>query len=456
MIRAKIIIFILPLLLFSCAGLKKERKDSPARQKETVSELTFLFTNATHGKIEPEGCGCRQQGGLSRRAGLIQKVRKSERNVLVFDTGNIMTHRDAFPDKEKTVYFLIALNKMKIDALNVGAIDAVQARFLKQKEDRLVFPLISANIRSLKTRDRVFTPFIVRETAGVKTGIFGLTGRHRNPNILQEKGLFIDDPVKQAAETVNRLAAQNCDIIILLSQLSNVENAALAAQIPGIDFIFGSAAAAGLKNITTVKNTVILSPGTGGKKAALVKTRFRKGVSGFYNIDTRKAVANSVNTLKNREKNPEDYADLENIVLKRKLMEEKLLSFRDKNGYRCEILALDKNIAADDRVSLVIEKYKLSRLRKTVPDYNENIPGIDLSTLPERKQLLALRLLNDIKCHADINIASSATLDPFCRRLSDLIINSIKAGKNEGEIRYRVIREKNKNKKSLDKNFLFQ
>lgn len=455
MIRSKIIIFVLPLFLFSCAGLKKELKEGPDRQKTAVSELNFLFTNATHGKIEPEGCGCRQQGGLSRRAGLIEKVRETTPEVLVFDTGNIFSDNSTFPDPEKTVYMLIALNKMNIDALNVGADDAVQTRFLKQKADRLHFPLISANIRSVKTREPVFKPFMVREMNGVKTGIFGLTGKHRDPKVLQERDLFIDDPAKQAAETVNLLKSQNCDIIILLSQLSDPENAALAEQVDGIDFIFGSASSAA-SNMSTIKNTAIFSPGIGGKKAMLVKANFRRGFSGFYNIDIRKAVAESVASLKAREKNPKEYAELENTVLKRSLMEEKLRSFNNKNSYQYDVLTLDKQLAGNDRVDLVIEKYKLSRLRKAIPDYNENIPGIDLSGFSEQSRLLALRLLNDITCHTDINIASSAAMDPVCRGLAELIINSISAGENEGKVRFRVMQEKNKNKKSLDKHLLFQ
>ncbi len=76
--------------------------------------------------------------------------------------------------------------------------------------------------------------------------------------------------------------------------------------------------------------------------------------------------------------------------------------------------------------------------------------------MTEEKKLLALRLINEIKCYEDINIASSAGNDPFCSNLANLIINLINKGESEGKIRYSIIQEKTKNKKSLDKNFQFQ
>ena len=441
-----ILLVFLTVMLFSCAGLKQGLEKSLI---QTEKELCFLFTNSTMGKLEGEGCGCRQQGGLAKRSGLITETRQTEKKVLVFDTGNILSDKDTLPDKDKTVYTLIALNKMEIDALNIGAYDAVSSRFLKQKEPKLVFPLVSANIKSIPTGELIFKPYTIKESQGLKIGIFGLTSVHPNPGVLKNADIFIDDPVKEATKTVTRLKAEKCDIIILLSQLNDTENINVAKQVQGIHFIFGSSSKTAQEQ--TVENTVIFSPGINGKKAALIKTSFRGAVNSFYDISTKTALEERLKSL--REKNvghPED------IVSEKSEIESRLRSFNNKTSCTCDIIILNKNIKDDNRTMLLIEKYKQIRLRKTIPDYKNSISAVNLSGLDEEKKLMALRLMNEIKCYQDLNIASLADIEPFCKKLADIIFKRVSTGESEGKIRYRVLQEKEQNKKNLDKNYLFQ
>ncbi len=445
-------LLFLSAVLFSCAGMQKDTEKYPKAEKE----MNFLFTNFTMGMLEPEGCGCRQQGGLAKRATLINDIRETGEKVLIFDTGNILADQSTVPDKEKTVYILIALNKMEIDALNIGAYDAVRSRFLKQKETRLAFPLISANIRSSLSGDLVFKPYTIKETQSVKIGILGLTSNHADPVVLKNKDIFIDDPVKEALTTVNQLKAEGCDLIILLSQLKDNENINVAKQVPGIHFIFGSSSKTEQNRSKTVEDTILVSPGTKGKKATLIKAYFNDEINSFYDIRTKRAVEKSIKDLKEKENNPEYPAQIEDLALKRAIMEDKLKSFLHKNSYTCKTITLNKDIKDDDRIKLLIEKYKQIRLRKTLPDYRDNIPAIDLSGMTEEKKLTALRLINEIKCYDDINIATSADMEPFCKELADMVISLINKGESEGKIRYSIMQKKTNNKKSLDKNFLFQ
>ena len=69
---------------------------------------------------------------------------------------------------------------------------------------------------------------------------------------------------------------------------------------------------------------------------------------------------------------------------------------------------------------------------------------------------MALRLMNEIKCHQDLNIASLADMEPLCKKLAEIIINRAGSGESEGKIRYRILQEKEQNKKNLDKKYLFQ
>lgn len=441
-----LLLIFLSVTLFSCAGLQRGLK-KPHMQPE--KEFCFLFTNATMGKLEPEGSGIRQQGGLARRSVLIKETRQTEKKVLVFDTGNIFSDIDTVTDEDKTLYTLIALDKMKTNVLNIGAYDALSSRLLKKNEPKLVFHLVSANIKSISTGELIFKPYAVEEDQGIKIGIFGLTSDHPNPTVLKNKDIFIDDPVKEAARTVTRLKTENCDIIILLSQLTDIENIRVAKQVPEIHFIFGNSSETAQKK--TVENTMIFSPGTKGKKAALIKTSFRGAVNSFYDIRTKAALERQLRKLGEIEfKHPE------NIVSEKSEIENRLSSFNNKTGCTCNTIILNKNIKEDNGITLLIEKYKQIRLRKTIPDYKNTVSAVDLSSLPEEKKLLALRLMNEIKCYNDLNIATLADMEPFCKKLAEIIFNRVSTGESEGKIRYRILQEKEQSKKNLDKKYLFQ
>jgi 2',3'-cyclic-nucleotide 2'-phosphodiesterase (5'-nucleotidase family) len=443
-----ILLVFLSVTLFSCAGLQRGSEKSLMQPEK---EFCFLFTNCTMGMLEPEGCACRQQGGLAKRSGLITETREKEKKVLVFDTGNILSDKDIVPDRDKTVYTLIALNKMEIDALNIGAYDAVSSRFLKQKEPKLVFPLVSANIKSIPTKELIFKPYTIKETQGIKIGIFGLTSDHPNPMVLKNKDIFIDDPVQEASKTVARLKTEGCDIIILLSQLNDTENIKVAKQVQGIHFIFGSSSKTAQERTKTVENTMIFSPGTKGKKAALIKTSFRGTINSFYDISTKNDLEERLKNLKEK-----DREKSEDIASEKSEIESRLRSFNNKNSYTCDTIILNKNIKDDNRIMLLIEKYKRIRLRKNIPDYKNSISTVDLSGLDEEKKLMALRLMNEIKCFQDLNIASLADMEPFCKKLANIIFKRVSTGESEGKIRYRILQKKEQNKKNLDKNYQFQ
>jgi hypothetical protein len=338
---------------------------------------------------------------------------------------------------------------MEIDALNIGAYDAVSSRFLKQKEPKLVFPLVSANIKSIPTKELIFKPYTIKESQGIKIGIFGLTGDHPNPMVLKNKDIFIDDPVQEASKTVARLKTEGCDIIILLSQLNDTENIKVAKQVQGIHFVFGSSSKTAQEQ--TVENTVIFSPGINGKKAAFIRTSFRGTVNSFYDISTKNDLEERLKNLE--EKNLEKSED---IASEKSEIENRLSSFNNKNSCTCDTIILNKNIKDDNRITLLIEKYKQLRLRKTIPDYKNSISAVNLSGLDEEKKLMALRLMNEIKCYQDLNIASLADMEPFCKKLADIIFKRVSTGESEGKIRYRILQKKEQNKKNLDKNYLFQ
>jgi len=57
-----------------------------------MSKLTILYTNDVHSRIEPfpdNDPKYASQGGAARRAAIVKKIRKEEKNVLLLDAGDI-------------------------------------------------------------------------------------------------------------------------------------------------------------------------------------------------------------------------------------------------------------------------------------------------------------------------------------------------------------------------------
>ena len=61
-------------------------------EEEDLTKITILHTNDWHSRIEPfpmDGSKWQGSGGAARRASLIADIRKTEKNVLLLDAGDV-------------------------------------------------------------------------------------------------------------------------------------------------------------------------------------------------------------------------------------------------------------------------------------------------------------------------------------------------------------------------------
>ena len=128
--------------------------------------------------------------------------------------------------------------------------------------------------------------------------------------------------------------------------------------------------------------------------------------------------------------------------MKRVLLEEELRSFEGKNSYRYNVFALDNEVREDRRVRLLVERYREESLRQSLPSYKNRVRTVDISSLPEAKRLMALRLMNEIACDDSGSIADLAAVAPFCGKLARIIVDRVRKGESEGRIRYAILYEK--------------
>jgi 2',3'-cyclic-nucleotide 2'-phosphodiesterase (5'-nucleotidase family) len=177
-----------------------------------------------------------------------EKIRAEKHNVLAVDSGDLFFYpRSGAPaDRQLAKAQLIgrAYREMGAVAVNVGDMDLTQGLDFLRAEQGQGLPLVSANLVDPSTKAPIFSPYVIRETAGVRVAFFGLLPSEFPPELgttiqsANEGKILVKDPVEAARETVRKLKGQ-ADLIVLLSDLGQAKDQLLAKAVPGIHFILG-------------------------------------------------------------------------------------------------------------------------------------------------------------------------------------------------------------------------
>ena len=214
----------------------------------TSKKLTILHTNDTHSRLEPFTEGkYKGMGGVARRAALIDKIRKENQNVLLFDSGDIWQGTPYFNFFGGEPEYKL-MTQMQYDLATLGNhdFDGGLENIVKQLP-HAGFQFVNANYDFSNTILKgVCLPYKILKKGGLKTGVFGLGIELKGlvPEKLYGKTTY-HDPIAIAKEMVQALQAEKCDLIICLSHLGykfeneKVSDHTLASQVSGIDLILG-------------------------------------------------------------------------------------------------------------------------------------------------------------------------------------------------------------------------
>ena len=226
-------------------------------------KLVILHTNDTHSQVEPtekSALKTADMGGYARRMGIIQKIRATEKNVLLLDAGDF---------SQGTPYFnffngrieIDALNRMKYDAGTIGnhefdnGIDTLAVILSKAQ-----FPLLSSNYNVSNTPIKNYIkPYLIIKKDGLKIGIMALNVEPKSLIIENNyRGLIYQNPVEKAKEMSAYLKKkEKCDLIVCLSHLGSdstsvdVNDFTIAHETQFIDVIIGGHSHTMLDNVKT-------------------------------------------------------------------------------------------------------------------------------------------------------------------------------------------------------------
>jgi 2',3'-cyclic-nucleotide 2'-phosphodiesterase (5'-nucleotidase family) len=216
-------------------------------------KLVILSTTDVKGKTGP--CGCHvPKGGLSRRASFRDSVAGVYGQVSIVDNGNFVPEAEA---RESEAWFLMDVMKtIGLDAVGTGANDL---RFgyakLKANIGRTQLPMTSANLIDLTTRRPALQPYVIKTVGKAKIGYFSLMTDKTDLGAARDS-LRVDEPTAVAQKTVAELRKKGATVVVLLSQLGQVESEDLVTMVPGIDAVICGRNVPVLAKGRQIKNTI--------------------------------------------------------------------------------------------------------------------------------------------------------------------------------------------------------
>ncbi|MBQ6033582.1 MAG: metallophosphatase [Prevotella sp.] len=246
---------IISLLLLGILNVQAQNK-----------QLVVLHTNDTHSTILPLNPNLADtmkagRGGFLRRIAMLKEERKTNPDLMLFDSGDFCQGSPYFTLYKGDVEVGL-MNLMGYDAGTIGnhefdfGLDAMAKMF-----KNLNYPIVCSNYDFRGTVvEGLVKDYVILKRNGMKIGVFGLSpalsGLVSNDNCVGVKYL---DPVKEANRVVDILKKKKCDVIICISHLGWQDSDKdgdeyLVSGTRGIDLVLGGHSHTYFETLRYVKN----------------------------------------------------------------------------------------------------------------------------------------------------------------------------------------------------------
>jgi 2',3'-cyclic-nucleotide 2'-phosphodiesterase/3'-nucleotidase len=229
-------------------------------------QIVILGTTDLHGNLYPTDYYTNKPDnrGLAKIATLIRQIRKDNANVMLIDSGDTIqgTPLEYYHNKKNDMPpdpMMLAMNALAYDSMTVGNHEYnFGLKVLEKARSEAKFPWLSANTYDKGTNQTHYQPYIVKEVAGVRIAVLGLTtpGIPNWENAPNYAGLEFKEPLTEAKKWVPVLRGkERADVVVIAmhmgleedlrtgelnpGQVQNENEAiAIARQVPGVDLIF--------------------------------------------------------------------------------------------------------------------------------------------------------------------------------------------------------------------------
>lgn len=234
-------------------------------------KVTILHTNDMHGYLEGDkltgGDGTTFEfGGVVNAMGTIVRLKQDAgANTITLDGGDFW--QGTFPsnrDEGKTI--IAAMNAVGYDAITLGNHDFDHGvEVAKARAGEAQFPTLAANLLDAATGKPPawVKPYIVKQVAGIRFGIIGLTDSgtpaisSKSKELKQFQFVREQDALKQILPEVK----SKSDLVIVLAHEGIDQDQALAANVSGIDVIVSAHTHVEQRQPKFVNGTIIVHAG---------------------------------------------------------------------------------------------------------------------------------------------------------------------------------------------------
>jgi 2',3'-cyclic-nucleotide 2'-phosphodiesterase (5'-nucleotidase family) len=260
-----------------------------------------MYTNDFHSAFDPIPAywlkGSPKLGGAAQLATLINQIRRRDRTVFLFDTGDMFT--GMLSNVTRGEALMEMMMSMSYDAMAIGnhEFDYGSANFERQM-NRVPFPVLGANIFYKGTSHRYARPYTIIERNGVRLGVIGIIGQDARSVALPSGITELDflDPIPVVRDLVRELKPQ-VDLIVLLAHQGKTgpqqtdaearpevqrdfdEDIRLCGEVEGIDVFVGGHAHRGIETpfVHPKTGTLIVQTYGYGTRLGYLKLRVKGG-----------------------------------------------------------------------------------------------------------------------------------------------------------------------------------
>ena len=249
------------------------------RAEALGEEIKIVFTGQSYSMLYPCSCPMNPEGGVARRATVINGLRAVSKDAVVveagasFSSGQLDQHTQNFEmDTRRTEIYVSALKTIGYDALLLSGQEFSFGKgFIERYPD---MPFVSSNMAGYGRQD------VIKDLGWIKIGILGLTD-----NTAYAKGVVNWLPPENIlAQRVAEIKQKGANLVVLLSSLNPGADQELLKVVKGIDVVINGSPSYGSVNLTEVEGVAYLTTWWQARKVGVLTLE----LSG--NVVTKKSI----------------------------------------------------------------------------------------------------------------------------------------------------------------------